>query len=265
MKTSSLVKKYYTKQKKRLLSLLKKNPGDYQEEDFHTIRVAIKKVKAVFSMLGKIDPAFKRKKYFQPFSMIFEQAGAVRDRMVLHQMLEAYHSNPSSHHFRTELQSHIDKEKHEFFKLLNKDLLKKFHRKDAKVKKALDRIDYSSTLKYVDKKAKAIRSILQTSQLLPIVVHDLRKRIKDLYYLQKMLEPKVQEVFPTDKFQDELGQWHDGRLLALSMAEFKNNGILSGKEKQAVSELQSKIAEKNDRQLRAFIRHKTSLLRLFDR
>jgi CHAD domain-containing protein len=56
--------------------------------------------------------------------------------------------------------------------------------------------------------------------LKPSGVHAFRKELKDIYYLQKMLEKKNHRYARTDEFQELLGKWHDARVLIQGIKDF---------------------------------------------
>src|SRR5689334_5953362 len=160
------------------------------------------------------------KKYFKSFSIIFEQAGKIRDREVLYHLLESYRTEAASDKFKAELLQSIAKEKQAFFQLLKNPFLKKLG-KTTRITAWLKNIRFSEANQYTNERVSSIRKMLQKNNLTPLLVHDLRKRIKDLFYVQKMLETKNHPAIRTDKFQDMLGDWHDARLLSLAMGVFE--------------------------------------------
>lgn len=264
MKTSRRIKKYYHKQVGRILSILSQKESNYTEDDFHAIRVRIKKIKALFDLLEHVVPGFKMKKYFKSFSILFEQAGKIRDREVLYHLLENYQTQAASDKFKAELLQSIVKDKRAFFELVKKPFLKKLRKTRTRIPGYLKNIRFAEATQYATELSSNIRKLLQKNKVTPLMVHDLRKRIKDLFYVQKMLESKNHQAIRTDKFQDLLGEWHDARLLSLAMGVFEHSGALHGKNKLAFHALQDKVADKNDRQLRSFIRRKTALVKMLE-
>src|SRR4051812_14325383 len=79
MKTQKALRKYFKKHSDTIHVLLKKSPNLYSEEDFHKLRVEIKKVHALFSMLDKCSPGFEKKKLFKSYKKIFTNAGKIRE------------------------------------------------------------------------------------------------------------------------------------------------------------------------------------------
>src|ERR1043166_9475588 len=72
-------KKYFKKRERSMLSLLKKTEKTFTVEDFHQLRVEIKKLKALFKLAGFCLNDFDRKKIFRPLKQLFRQAGKVRE------------------------------------------------------------------------------------------------------------------------------------------------------------------------------------------
>jgi CHAD domain-containing protein len=139
MKTSNRANTFFKKQIHLLLSILKKKESSFSENDFHSIRIAIKRIKALFALVEKSNSSFHQKKYFAPFKLVFEQAGQIRDKEVIQSILHAHPYNASIENFEFDLQRHIIKEKKQFFKMTTSTLWKDIRHSQVKASRFLDK------------------------------------------------------------------------------------------------------------------------------
>ena len=95
MKTTAKLRKYYLQQVDSIEVLLRKPGQDFTPEDFHVLRLCIKKIKAVLSFLRYYNPDFNKEKYFKPYKELFSLAGEVREIHIQQSQLKKYTSNPS--------------------------------------------------------------------------------------------------------------------------------------------------------------------------
>jgi len=263
MKTSNRVKTFFKKQIHLLLSILKKKESSFSENDFHSIRIAIKRIKALFALVEKSNSSFHQKKYFAPFKLVFEQAGQIRDKEVIQSILHTHPYNASIENFEFDLQRHIIKEKNQFFKMTTSALWKDIRHSQVKATRFLDNINRKTAEKFLEKKKKAIHTQLMYEPLDPDHLHEVRKRIKDVYYVQKMVEPKNREMRGTDQLQELLGQWHDGRVLLQELNEYLSSNNMTAKDKAPYESLKKKMTGENEDQFQHILDQKPTLLKLF--
>ena len=263
MKTTKLVNTFFKKQVHLLLSILQKKESSFSENDFHSIRIAIKKIKALFTLVEKSNASFHQKKYFAPFKIVFEHAGEIRDKEVIQSILHAHPYNASIESFEFDLHQHINKEKKQFFKITTSALRKDIRHSQEKVSRFFNKINRKKAEKFLQKKKKAIYTLLIKDQLNPDHLHEIRKRIKDVYYVQKMIEPKNREMTGTDQLQELLGQWHDGRVLLQELNAYLNSKNLQAKDKAPYESLKTKMAIENENLFRLILEQKPALLKLF--
>ena len=94
-----------------------------------------------------------------------------------------------------------------------------------------------------------IQLLMKADKLAKKDVHNLRKQIKDIFYLQKIFQPKDNRLIVADEFQEMLGQWHDNRVLAKDILKGAKNHKLQPDEVKALMTLRKKILASSDRQL----------------
>ncbi|HSF89499.1 MAG TPA: hypothetical protein VLA46_08790, partial [Saprospiraceae bacterium] len=79
MKTTAKLRKYYLSQIDSIEAILRKPGHAFTPEDFHMLRLSIKKIKAVLSFLSYYNSDFNKEKYYKPFKILFSHAGEVRE------------------------------------------------------------------------------------------------------------------------------------------------------------------------------------------
>ena len=262
MRTSAQVKTYLHKQANNLFGYFEKPKKSYSENDFHLIRVSIKRIKALLDLLNKAEPRIHRKKYFSPFEKIFEQAAKIRDPQVKLKLL-AHYRNSSVEKFKRQLNQQIKSEKLKFSQMMKVSLLKDLQKSTSKIEDYVDHADRKSIAHFLDKKTKVVQNLGSTKKLKPTEVHDFRKKIKEIYYLQKMLEHKGHRFARTDDFQELLGKWHDGRVLIQGIKDFIKADSLPQKDKLVFESLQQIIADHNQQLYQSILSSKKAVLKNF--
>ena len=79
MKASKPGLDYLKKVRKNITALLKKSPVIFKDEDYHKLRVEIKKLKALAGFIQFSNKHFSQKKTLKPFLKVYKQAGKIRE------------------------------------------------------------------------------------------------------------------------------------------------------------------------------------------
>jgi CHAD domain-containing protein len=263
VKTSALVKSFLQKKTDHLVLSFEKPAESYSENDFHRLRVDIKRIRAMLTLLDNTLPHFHRKKYYAPFKIIFRQAGKIRDLQVQLISINANPLNTSIEKFERELKNRISKEKTKFFKWLTPSLVQDVCRKTSTIMDSLNQLDDQAVTRFLKKRKNSIQQIVSAAQMKPSGIHEWRKRIKEFYYLQKMLETKNSQSINTEQIQDLMGKWHDGRVLLKGLKTFMKSGSIVQKDRLAFESLKRKITGHNQELYQIILHHKADLLKLF--
>ncbi len=250
MKTTAKLRKYYLQQVDSIEALLHKSGHDFSPQDFHTLRLCIKKIKAVLSFLRVYNPDFNKEKYFKPYVTLFSHAGEVREIQIQQSQLKKYTTNPLLSKYFHELSNDLRDHHAAFDELINQKLRKKIKSNAKKVEAFFQKAAQKLMTKYLFEEQSNIQLLMKADKLAKKDVHDLRKQIKDIYYLQKIFQPKSNRLVVADEFQEMLGQWHDNRVLAKDILEGAKNHKLQPDEVKALMSLRNKILASSDRQLK---------------
>lgn len=249
MKTTAKLRKYYLQQVDSIEVILRKSGHEFTPEDFHMLRLCIKKIKAVLSFLSFYDPDFSKEKCYKPYDSLFRHAGEVREIQIQQSQLKRYASNPLLAKYLDELSNDLRQHQEAFAELIDRKLRKKIKSNAKKVEAFLQKAAKKLMTKYLLEEQSSIQMLLKADKLAKKDVHDLRKQIKDIYYLQKIFQPKNNRLVVADEFQEMLGQWHDNRVLAKDILKGAQNHNLQPNEVKALMALRKKILASSDRQL----------------
>jgi len=260
VKTSSLLKNYFQHQSNQLLSFFEKPNTQLSENDLHTIRVEIKKIKSLLVLLDNVSSSFDLKKIYGPFKIIFRQAGKIRELQIQVRMIKLYPTNVSVKKYVQLLSKQIIAEKKKLFSRLTPSLIRKLEKRKSTIKDSADQVNSKIALPAFHKKEKYIQKLLGSSRWKPANLHELRKRMKEIYYWQKMLKPKDNGLMITDEFQELLGKWHDGRVLENGLKEYIKSGALLPKDVPPLESLKTKISKKNQQLFQTIMIKKMDLL-----
>lgn len=229
--------KYFNKNWEGMFSHIYNYCVGHDPEELHKLRVAIKKLEALF-MLSEIclwDKKDKKKfsKYFNTVKKVFKSAGKIRTAHLNLRMVEKYENENSrfnsqfkdnqnkillkqSNKFSTNMITYaeiIDKNYKHLVKLL----------RDIETKCIID--SYRKQLKRLDK---TFRNYKTSEEL-----HKCRTKIKRLLYAYSILnKPAAKKINLNKKYfdelQDNLGKWHDTVVAVelLSSAGFSDSNVI---------------------------------------
>lgn len=182
---------------------------EHNDEHLHTLRVSIKKIRAVMRVLYQNHQ--HSKKALKQLKVLFREAGAVREMQLNANMLEKYGLKRYKAYFK--LKHQIKKSSEHLiqncatYKTIAKQSLKQLQKETAPISihKLQKRILKEETILI-----KLINKNVHTSNQL----HEIRKQLKTLQYVFKFL-PEQQKLLFTLQFKDvsplqeRIGHWHD--------------------------------------------------------
>jgi len=212
IKDASVIKAYFQKQVNTVECILKKTHQKISKEDIHKLRIAVKKIKALSTLILFCQPAFKVRKFMKPFNRIFKVAGQIRELQLEISRLRKMQLGPLKdylHHLETRLK----KKKHLFFTLSNKKLRRKLQKRSKKIIPLFDEVSKTSVNRFLEEKRNEISKLLVSENLKEKQAHELRKRLKELYYTKFLFGTKDKRSTNIDGFQQLLGQWHNDVVL----------------------------------------------------
>lgn len=211
MNVKSILRKTFIKRIDNVFLLLKKPVQKINVEDFHQLRVEIKKLNALFKLVSFSAKKNGIKKLFNPLKLIFRQAGVIREIQLEEAELKKYAHYSGIKKYLKYLKKVQQKEKRKFSMLINSNLAPQLIKTKKQVLFLIEMIDKNDVKKYLNKKMHKIETLISKKHLKIKQVHEFRKRIKEFYYDRKNLNLASQSkvLKDVDYLQELLGRWHD--------------------------------------------------------
>lgn len=192
-------------------SILEQAPEKFTVVTFHLLRVEIKRLKSLFSLIGGLSKDFNKKTAFESFGIFFKQAGKVRELQIEDLFLVKYADYTVIKAYRNRLHEKELEEKRIFFDLqerLDKSL---FDITYKEVDSFLKNLSEQQVAGYLDKKRKRLWKMFMQLPLQEEKMHQVRKELKQIVFIEKMcgLEwDKVRSGYEIN-LSNLLGKWHD--------------------------------------------------------
>jgi CHAD domain-containing protein len=258
MKAKSILKKYFNKRIDAVGALMTKPNAQFTGEDFHQLRVEIKKIRALTAMLKSVEN-FKSKKTVKPFKKIFDQAGKVREIQLEETMLKR---SDTQHQLKLYL-NHLHEKKlreKENFSRVHQDVNGKLKKAKVKVPLSIRKIHKADLKKYVKKKKKAIVELVKQEKLKISEIHELRKALKKFHYDIKSLDLKEQIFQDDDAMQELMGKWHDSRVMHRHFLKAMDNQVLKRTERRPMRAIADKLNLKSRKLFEKINRQKQKVI-----
>jgi CHAD domain-containing protein len=210
---------YFKTRKSALNLILEKAPKSYTVENFHELRVEIKKTKALFELTAFCNKNFKPQKTFKPFSVIFKQAGKVRELQLQQTILEEQSCFNLLKKYPNQLKKLETKEIQKFFLLANKRLTKKLKEKHPIIIDFLAKTGKKKANRYRNRMRKEIKKLIRKDAFKKNEMHNFRKRLKVYQYNEKIfsIDPSRKVISTQTVLSDMLGEWHDYEVAILHL------------------------------------------------
>jgi CHAD domain-containing protein len=226
------LKKYLKKRKSAITFLLEKQQESFTPDTFHTLRLEIKKLNALFDLIHFCFNDFKQKKTFKPFKLIFSQAGKIRELQVEEALLEKHFSSDFVIQYRNDLKKILTEELNNFFLITNPSFAEKLQKKYLKINSVLANTNKKMANRYMDKKRAEIKKLLHKKALKNKQMHALRKWLKEYLFNQKNLNyTKKNRLLPkTNALPELLGEWHDYQTVIQHLKKAMDSGEINSKE-----------------------------------
>jgi CHAD domain-containing protein len=236
---------YYVSCAHELTALVKAETNAVTRNGIHQLRVIIKKLKAVFTLLEHLDPRFDSKRHIDRMKPLFAAAGKVRDLDIAISVLGSI--APKSIH--DELHAVQEQKVHDLLELV----------KDEKFDILLPTDEVASVCATGRNEGKHIRTFLSlvgqqmsndlSQGLKKNQLHDTRNRLKEFFYIAEMVhdirvnEKPLSQLLPEiEMIQHQLGKWHD-LVIAISRVK-KLSGSKQAHRKKLVRSLKEREKKK---------------------
>ena len=185
------------------------------EEDIHKIRTTLKRLKNFNILLDGL--LFREKDFPVGFTNLFKLSGEIRDIQIQQKILDGYQD-----HYQYYL-SEIFERKLEFFNIKDS-----FDEEFQYLGGKLDRIEEyhidEQILANVKSRVEIGLSDIRNMPIAPDNLHEIRIRLKRIYYTLLMLDEK-DHIKQLDDIQETIGLWHDHDVTIDRLRIFDNDDL----------------------------------------
>jgi CHAD domain-containing protein len=246
MRTRKQLVKYFRKHVDAVKELIKKTDEQLTAEDFHQLRVEIKKIRAFAAMLKASTRKFNPGKIIKPLKKIFDQAGKVRQVQLAEEALQRHDPNRTLQLFPRALRLKEEEEKNDFFVVKN-GFKKEVKKTVSRIEPIIKKLSTQDIKKYIKDTKKEIIHLLSKKSLGAKQVHALRKGLKKLYYNLKSLKLIDKNIaFKNGKaLQEVMGQWHDKRVITRDILRATRKQITAPAETEKILKIAYQLDAKS--------------------
>ncbi len=243
------------------MEILHKSPDRLVEEDYHSLRVEIKKLRTELDLLNYCARNFKKKAFSEPFVSVFRQAGKVRELQLEILLLKELGLYNALKNYRLSLESKLRLEKRKFFHLNGPWMREQIDHSNKTIEHYFEKADRSEVEEYLGKKRNEIRRLVLARQLVNDEIHLLRKKIKDYFYVSRIFQHGGEHYKFFDEYQELLGDWHDAVIMRQSLLNALSSGELHPAEHHRVDILVNELQEKEDKLYKKIIEGREEFIR----
>jgi len=262
MHPAEQIKKYYAKRVLSINDLLRKSPDRLTEDDYHDLRVEIKKLKSLVSLLNFSVHHFNKKNSFQPFSLLFQRAGRIRQLQLEALVFKEYGLEVSARKYCYALEQQLRLEKRKFAYSNGPWMKEKVGYALHSISHFLDKVDRNEIKEYLAGKRREIHQLLVVRSLAVDDIHLLRKKIKDYLYASRIFNENNEYYQLIDEYQELIGKWHDKVTIQVSLQDALASGELDVTEVNRVKVLAGSLQKEELQLYKALNREKDELARL---
>lgn len=237
---------FIKKQEEALTLILVKPSAKFTSNDFHQLRLEIKKLNAFLDLVNFCSNDFNRKKALKPFTKIFRKAGKIRELQLEELTIKKQQLDDLLKKYSLDLKLQESKEKAEFFILVKQLFPIQLHKKISKIIPFLCEINDEKIKTYLEKKNRSIQKIMNKSRLNRKEMHQLRKQLKIFNYNRKTLssENQVTKIRIKSGLTSLLGKWHDCEVLLQHLKKEIAKEKLNYRETQELQNLKTVVVSK---------------------
>ena len=140
---------FFKKQIGRIEVIMTQDNRNFNIDQYHELRVEIKKIKFILNILDESGIRFQNKKHIKTLMRVFKQAGKIRELNLLNLHFKSFKTIKKTKEFQLEINKALKKEKQIFFnmKVLPINYRKIKNLVSKKIKKIESIEDYVKRLK----------------------------------------------------------------------------------------------------------------------
>lgn len=246
MQSLKIIRSYLKKREETISDLLKSKKKNHEPENFHQLRLEIKKTRAALSLLATCVSTIDFKKKMAPYRNLFKQAGKIRE-LQLHKTYLHKHSEPEEMPvYHKSLEKQTSEEIKRFTALKKQKEIKSLTQKSTSLGLSPFHIKEDQLENTLEREQNQIVKLLAKNKLKVPQVHDLRKRIKSFHFLSSLIPVKKKKLKHLDEFQELLGKWHDYEVFGEELQKADKLQYIPTEEKKKIRKLKPKVIQKRE-------------------
>lgn len=187
---SAALKKYFSHQVDEINAFLKKVDQSITDEDIHNLRLSLKKLRALLTLINAVAPSFKMHYALIPLELLFDHAAKVREARLQYQRIPQSPSTPVTQTYRSTLKRTADKERKSLAALCADKAWKELKTTSKKVNASLEKVSMKKATAFIAKQEKKLKKKFTAEPNPASELPDVRASIKNQQYYEKLFQLK---------------------------------------------------------------------------
>jgi CHAD domain-containing protein len=217
MEPGNDISSYHRERTGEIERLITRPAGSWTVEDFHDLRVSLKKLKALYALVHFGAAHFPRKTVWRPYRLLFRQAGRVRELQLELQALRELKLDRALRDHMLTTKRRLRLELRKFHHINGPWLRQKLRWMQEKTGDYLQKVSDSELKTFLARAGLEIKQVLSAHRLSETELHGLRKKIKTYLYISTLAKEENRIVALSNEMQQLLGKWHDTFVLRSTM------------------------------------------------
>jgi CHAD domain-containing protein len=246
MTALEIIRSYLLKREQSINGLLVAKKKATEPENFHQLRLEIKKTRAALALLSSCSSSIDLKKKMSPYRSLFKQAGKIRELQLHKTYLHKHSGAEEMPVYSKSLEKQTSVEIKRFSILKSKKEIKSLSYTSNTLRLSPLNINQNTLEHSLEKEQESIVKLLAKERLKVPQVHDLRKRIKSFHFLSTLIPIKNKKLKHLDEFQELLGKWHDYEVFGEELQKADKLQNIPLEEKKKIRKLKPKVFQKRE-------------------
>jgi len=246
MQPMKTIYSYLKKRQESIFNLLKTRKKKNDPENYHQLRLEIKKTKAALSLLSRCTSAVDIKSKMLPYNKLFKQAGKIRELQLHKAYLDKFSEPEAMPVYAKTLEQLTAEEIKRFYELKMQKEFRSMADSTEKLELSPLNVNETTLETTLEQEQENIVRLLSKTRLKVPQVHDLRKRIKSFHFLSTLIPIKNKKLKHLNEFQELLGKWHDYEVFGEELQKVEKLKLIPDQEKKKLRKLKPKVIQKRN-------------------
>jgi CHAD domain-containing protein len=261
MQLLKIIHSYLKKREETITGLLRSKEKKHEPENFHQLRLEIKKTRAVLALLSSCTSSIDLKSKLSPFRSLFKQAGKIRELQLHKNYLHKHSGSDEMPVYNNTLEKQTTEEIKRFSALKKQKEIQGLTLTSNSLRLSPININEDTIETSLEKEQESILKLLGKEKLKVPQVHDLRKRIKSFYFLSTLFPIKKKKLKHLNEFQELMGKWHDYEVFGEELQKVDKLQNIPIEEKKKIRKLKPKVIQKRETLFKKIDKSRFSLIK----